>query len=100
MRNTQQKPTENRAYVLIDAEESKASEVAAILHNRSGITMADVVNGPYRVIAVVEDSNISAIAKTILIDIKKLSGVRDIIVYLATPDEQTNHLPSSTKVTL
>jgi len=99
MRNTQQKPTENRAYVLIDAEESKASEVAAILHNRSGITMADVVNGPYRIIAVVEGSNISAIAKTILIDIKRLSGVRDIIVYMATSEEQAKHLAPSTKVT-
>ncbi len=94
-----QKPAENRAYVLIDAEEDKASEVATSLHGRLGVTTADVVNGPYRVIAVVEGSNISAVAKTILIDIKNLSGVRDIIVYLATPEEQTSHLSPSSKVT-
>jgi len=90
--NQLQKLTENRAYVLIDSEENKASEVATSLRDRVGVTMADVVNGPYRVIAVVEGSNISAIAKTILIDIKKLSGVRDIIVYMATPEEQAKRL--------
>jgi len=90
--NQLQKSVESRAYVLIDVEEAKASEVVMGLRNRLGVAMADIVNGPYRVIAVVEGSNISSIAKTILLDVKKLSGVRDIIVYMVTPEEQAKRL--------
>lgn len=72
----------NRAYVLIDAEEDRAGEVVSNLRGKSGITLADVINGPYRAIAVVESRDISAMAKTILLDIRMLSGVKDIIVYM------------------
>jgi hypothetical protein len=78
----------NRAYVLIHTEAGKAAEVVKSLRGRLGIAMVDVIEGPYNVIAVVEGANLSAVAKTILVDIKKLSGVRDIIVYLVTPEAE------------
>lgn len=72
-----------RAYILVDTEAAKAAEVVEILRGRADICLADVVNGPYKVIAVVQGMNTSEVAKTILIDIRKLSGVKDLIVYTA-----------------
>lgn len=88
----------NRAYVLIDTDENKAGEVVSKLRLRLGVALADVINGPYHAIAVVESSNISAMAKTILLDIRKLSGVRDIIVYMTKPEDDSDcqiHSPGS-----
>jgi len=80
--------TKNRAYVLVDTERGRASEVVRSLRSQPLVTAADVVNGPYRVIAVIEGSNISTLAKTILVDVRKLDGVKDIIVYMSMPEEE------------
>jgi hypothetical protein len=80
--------TLNRAYVLIQTEAQSTAEVAEALRHSFGIPMVDIVNGPYPVIAVVEGGNISTMAKTIAVDIRKLRGVRDIIVYMTTPEQE------------
>ena len=92
-RNTQfRSRTVNRAYVLIDTDEDKAGEIVNNLRYKLGVTLADVINGPYRAIAVVESQDISAMAKTILMGIRRLSGVKDIIVYM-TPLENGDAPP-------
>jgi hypothetical protein len=87
MQSTQITSGLNRAYVLIKTEPERADEIAGVLRRRFGITTVDVVNGPYGIIAVVEGSDISAMAKTIAIDIRALSGVTDLIVYMARQEE-------------
>ncbi len=77
----------NRAYVLIDTEGDRTGDIVSNLRRRPGVTLADVINGPYRAIAVVEGNDISAMAKTILLDIRRLSGVKDIIVYMTQPGD-------------
>ena len=84
---TSPKKSINRAYVLIEAEADKANEIADVLRRRFRIGRVDVVDGPYAVIAVVEDYYIAAMAKTIAVDIRALGGVRDIIVYMARRKE-------------
>jgi hypothetical protein len=78
----------NRAYVLIETEAGKASEIAEALRRRFRIARVDLVEGPYAVIAVVEGADISAMAKTIAVDIRALTGVKDIIVYMAKKKER------------
>jgi hypothetical protein len=79
----------NRAYVLIDTDEARAFDIVTRLHDMLNVSTVDVINGPYRIIAVLEGNNLSAIAKTVVIDIRKLSGVRDLIVYMAMPKQKT-----------
>lgn len=81
--------TGNRAYVLIDVKEDSAAEVAKYLREDLGLATVDVINGPYRVIAVVEGRSISSMARTIVGDMKRLSAVRDIVVYMSVPEEKT-----------
>ena len=77
-----------RAYVLIDAEPDQVTKVVASLRGRLDVPLVDAINGPYSAIAVVEGSNASTVAKSILVDIRKLSGVKNITVYLATPEDE------------
>ena len=73
----------NRAYILIKTDFRNAGGIAELLQLMPGISMVDIVNGPYQVIAVMEGDDISKIATTVAIDIRKLTGVKDIIVYMS-----------------
>jgi hypothetical protein len=79
-------PLKTRAYVLIDTEPGMAGSVVAGLRRRSDVRLADAVNGPHGVIAVVEGRDASAVATAILMSIRKLDGVRDFTVYTAAPE--------------
>lgn len=77
-----------RAYVFIDTEPGRVTRVVQSLRGRLDIPLIDAINGPHNAIAVVEGNNASAVAKAILVDIRKLAGVRNVTVYLATPEEE------------
>jgi hypothetical protein len=74
---------DTRAYVLIDSDPEMTDRVVKSLRCRRDVRLADAINGPHDVIAVVEGSNASAVATAILSSIRKLQGVKDITVYLA-----------------
>ena len=76
-----------RAYVLIDTESGMTDLVVQGLRRIKDIRLADAINGPHGVIAVVEGNNASVVATVILVHIKKLQGVKDIIVYAAIPQK-------------
>ena len=78
----------SRAYVLIDVREDSIAEVARYLRDDLGLATVDVINGPYHIVAVMEGRSISSVARTIVVDIKKLSAVRDIVVYMSEPEEE------------
>ena len=77
---------DTRAYVLIDTEPGMSARVVRNLRRRDDVVLADAVNGPHGVIAVVEGRNASAVATTILMTIRKLDGVLDLKVYTVVPD--------------
>lgn len=76
---------DTRAYVLIDADPEMTDRIIQSLRGRRDVRLADAINGPHNVIAVIEGNNASALAAAILVSIRKLKGVRDITVYLAMP---------------
>jgi hypothetical protein len=79
---------DTRAYVLIDTEPDMTGRVVQSLRCRKDVHLADAINGPHGVIAVVEGNNASAVATSILLSIRKLQGVKDITVYLAVPQRE------------
>lgn len=67
-----------KAYVLIHTLLGKEEQVAEALHCRPEVMAADVVSGPYDVIAVVEGTDANAVAKTILSEMPMMDGVGKI----------------------
>jgi len=64
-----------KAYVLIQAETRRASSVGAELAKITGAISADVVTGPYDVIARVEADNIDALGKLVMVRIQAIEGI-------------------------
>jgi hypothetical protein len=83
-----------RAYVLIDAAAGRAKKITAELRKKSGVMMADVINGPHPVIACIEGINPSSIARTVLFDIRNIKGVNDLTVYLSIEKGQKEYSDS------
>jgi hypothetical protein len=79
-----------RAYVLIDASLDNAGRVIGELRKKKGVLLANIVNGPHPIIALLEGDDPSKIAQTILFDIRKLEGVTDLTVYLIKEDQHKN----------
>ena len=50
-----------KAYVLIETAVGKTREVAAALRSLKGIYSADVVTGPYDIIAIIEGGDLGSI---------------------------------------
>jgi hypothetical protein len=91
---------DTRAYVLIDSDPEMTDCVVQSLRCRRDVRLADAINGPHDVIAIVEGSNASAVATAILASIRKLEGVRDITVYLAAPQKEEKTSPGLRNVSL
>lgn len=63
------------AYVLIQAEAGKAATVGAEIAKIAGAISADVVTGPYDVIARVEADTIDALGKLVVARIQAVEGI-------------------------
>lgn len=63
------------AFVLIQAEVGMASRVGQAVGAIRGVRAADVVTGPYDVIARVEAANIDALGKLVMSKIQAIEGV-------------------------
>ena len=64
-----------KAYVLIQAQAGRAASVGAELAKITGAISADVVTGPYDVIARVEADNIDALGKLVVVQIQAIEGI-------------------------
>jgi DNA-binding Lrp family transcriptional regulator len=71
-----------KAYVLIQTLPGKAKTLAEALHGRSEVTAADVVSGPYDVIAVVQGTDAEAVARVILSDMATMDGLKHVTTCL------------------
>ena len=63
------------AYILIQTEVGRASNVTREISGVSGITTVDPVTGPYDVIARGEASDLDELAKAIVMPIQSVEGV-------------------------
>jgi DNA-binding Lrp family transcriptional regulator len=63
------------AYVLIQAEVGRSAEVAGAVGKIPGVSLADVVTGPYDVIARADAANIDALGKLIVAKVQAVEGV-------------------------
>ena len=63
------------AYVLIQTEIAKQTQVAAELGRIPGVGTADVLTGPYDVIVRVEAADVDALGKLVVTKIQAVEGV-------------------------
>ena len=72
-----------RAYVLITTEVGKAAEVAERLRQLQGVTTADIITGPYDIVAVVEGPENSSIGRLVMNELHGLHEIRSTITLIA-----------------
>ena len=63
------------AYVLIQAEAGRSAEVAGAVGKIPGIRFADLVTGPYDVVARAEAADIDGLGKLIVAKVQAVVGV-------------------------
>jgi len=63
------------AYILVQTEVGKASQVTDRIKSLSGVVNADGVTGPYDVIARVESEDLDGLAKTIVMPMQEIEGI-------------------------
>ncbi len=63
------------AYILVQTEVGKASQVTDQIKAIAGITLADGVTGPYDVIARAEADDLDGLAKTIVMPMQEIEGI-------------------------
>ena len=64
-----------RAFILIETAVGKTRDVAAILTELEGVQSAEVVTGPYDIIAVLESSNMNSIGDLLTGNVHSIPGV-------------------------
>ena len=64
-----------KAYVLIETAVGKTREVAEALRGLKGVQSADVVTGPYDIIAVVEGADLGSIGDMVTGEVHTISGI-------------------------
>jgi hypothetical protein len=65
-----------RAYLLLQVVEEKSKEVAQVLRHKPGVLMADIVEGPPDVIAIIEASERKMLAD---LTVQALSSVENML---------------------
>ncbi len=63
------------AYILIQTEVGKTSQVTASLGELKGIVSVDGVTGPYDVIARAESDDLDELARAVVLPIQQVEGV-------------------------
>ncbi len=72
-----------KAYVLISTTAEKTASVVQALRKLPGVMTADLVTGPYDVVAVVQGGDANAVGKLILNEIRGLPGISSTLTCLA-----------------
>ena len=75
-----------KAFVLIEAEVGKGHEVVAALKGIEGVAAADLVTGPYDVIATVEGQRLDEIGDIVTGKIQPVPGVSRVVSCLVRED--------------
>lgn len=72
-----------KAYVLIGTAADKTASIVEELRKLPGVVAADLVTGPYDIVAVVQGSDGNAVGKLIMTDIRGLPGITSTLTCLA-----------------
>jgi DNA-binding Lrp family transcriptional regulator len=72
-----------KAYVLISTATGKTEGVVQALRTMPGVMGADLVTGPYDVVAIVQGGDANAVGKLILNEIRGLPGISGTLTCLA-----------------
>ncbi|MCJ7831859.1 MAG: Lrp/AsnC ligand binding domain-containing protein [Actinobacteria bacterium] len=64
-----------QAYILIQTEVGKASQVVTEVRNISGVTEAEDVTGPYDVVVKAEAKNVDELGKLVVARIQAVEGI-------------------------
>ena len=73
-----------RAYVLINVKsQHRIRETLAELRKKKGVTSADVIFGPYDVIAVIEGQDLEDLSNTVIDDLYDLGHIERSITCIA-----------------
>jgi DNA-binding Lrp family transcriptional regulator len=64
-----------QAYILIQTEVGKASSVCKAVNALAGVTIAEVVTGPYDLIMRAEAASMEDLGRTILSKVQTISGI-------------------------
>ncbi len=72
-----------RAYILIETQVGRSSQVAGTLRSMNGILSADVVTGLFDVIALIETADMTAMADIVTGQVQGTRGVKHTITCVA-----------------
>jgi DNA-binding Lrp family transcriptional regulator len=72
-----------KAYVLVNSQTMETADVVEMMRKVKGVVTADVTFGPYDAVAIVEASDLNALGRIIVREIRTLPGVLDTITCLA-----------------
>jgi DNA-binding Lrp family transcriptional regulator len=64
-----------QAYILVQTEVGKAAEVARLISEIKGVTMAEDVTGPYDVIVRAEAPNVDDLGRLVVAQIQGVPGI-------------------------
>ena len=64
-----------QAYILIQTEVGKSSEVSLEIRQLPGVTLAEDVTGPYDVIARIEAGNVDELGQLVISRIQDVKGI-------------------------
>lgn len=71
-----------KAYVLISVEPGKALKVQESIVKVEGVLSADLITGPFDIIASVEAENLKALGDLVISKIQNIEGVRNTLTCL------------------
>ena len=83
-----------KAYVLVSSQTMETADVVEMMRKVKGVVSADVTFGPYDAVAIVEASDLNALGRIIVREIRTLPGVLDTITCLAVDPALDNSLRS------
>jgi DNA-binding Lrp family transcriptional regulator len=64
-----------QAYILVQTEVGKAAEVARLISEIKGVTLAEDVTGPYDVIVRAEARNVDDLGKLVVARVQAVDGI-------------------------
>ncbi len=64
-----------QAYILVQTEVGKAAEVARMIADIDGVTLAEDVTGPYDVIARAEADDVDALGSLVVARVQNVNGI-------------------------
>jgi len=72
-----------KAYILIETAVGKNKEVVAAIRQFAGVKSVDIVTGPYDIIAVIEEANMSDLGDLVTGKIHPIPGITRTVTCLA-----------------